>query len=520
MALTLGDEAMNARHRTAIMKTPMSSASRGFVLATALLLVACGKDSPTAPKKRVDDGTRVLSLARDTATLLLDEAVDLVVTVRNNAGDIVTDAPIVWTSSSEAIAAVSGQGHVSASGVGEAIITAAVGTSNVTARMRVVPQFTQIATGGSHACGITGVGRLYCWGSDLVGELGAGTASPDCPSIGGKCSSYPLAVSLSQRVASVAVGDWHTCALTETGKAYCWGADYYGQLGDGQSYFSTSAPSPVAGGLPFASLAMGRMHTCGITAAGDAYCWGSDYWGQLGSGTVPLDRCTFFFNNEACSRVPLKVVGGQHFTSIVGSDRASCGLAVGGATFCWGLEVGGADGTLCQGGERTDCTRTPINAANGFVFSAIGIGDVHKCGKSASGVLSCWGADYFGIIGNGTKGVYYSTPVTAAGGASWSSFVSGFSHLCALTATGEARCWGQSLSGEVGDGTDAAERLVPSAVAGNHRFTSLSSTGQSSFTCGLLQSSRAVCWGHGTFGELGNGAMSSSSTPVPVKLIR
>jgi alpha-tubulin suppressor-like RCC1 family protein len=358
---------------------------------------------------------------------------------------------------------------------------------------------------------------VYCWGADLTGELGVKSTSPDCPSIGGRCSARPLRVALPGRAIAVAAGDWHSCAIVAGGAAYCWGANYYGQLGAGLDAFSYDSPQPVAGGLAFASIAAGRFHTCGITTGGDTYCWGEDFWAQLGSGTVPADRCSYFFDNEPCSRTPLKVVGGHQFTSLTASDRATCALTAAGATYCWGMEVGGNDGTICQAGQRTDCTRTPIAAAAGFSFTSAGMSQVAKCAIDAAGTISCWGTDYYGMFGNGTQYTQAPTPVTAAEGAHWGSFVVGFSHVCALTTTGSAECWGASPNGEVGDGTSETERLVPTRVAaGDARFVALSSTGQSPFTCGLLATSRVLCWGSGTLGQLGNGALSSSSTPVEI----
>lgn len=83
--------------------------------------------------------------------------------------------------------------------------------------------------------------------------------------------------------ASLTAGEEHTCGLTSSGAAYCWGFNVYGQLGRGDT-LSASVPVLVAGGLTFISLTAGGGHTCGLESSGAAYCWGDNYSGQLGIG--------------------------------------------------------------------------------------------------------------------------------------------------------------------------------------------------------------------------------------------
>jgi len=157
------------------------------------------------------------------------------------------------------------------------------GTSDTTAPALVAGglTFTSITAGSSHTCGLVSGGAAYCWGAGAVGD----TAKDFCPP---QCNLTPQPVSGGVTFAHISAGEAHTCALTVSGAAYCWGTSGYGvgsDLGDGTNA-SHDLMTPVAGGLSFVSISGGLYFTCGITTAGDAYCWGANYSGQLGNGSL------------------------------------------------------------------------------------------------------------------------------------------------------------------------------------------------------------------------------------------
>ena len=176
--------------------------------------------------------------------------------------------------------------------------------------------FASLTAGRSHTCGITTTGDTYCWGLNASGQLGDGTTANKL---------IPTQVIGGLAFASISAGDTHTCALTATGSAYCWGNADMGRLGMGDpGAFSHTSPQSVAGGLTFTAITVGEAHSCGLTPTGEAYCWGSNAAGRLGIGTT-----------DPMSLVPAVVAGGLLFRSIDVGDH-SCAVTTTNAVYCWG----------------------------------------------------------------------------------------------------------------------------------------------------------------------------------------
>ena len=193
--------------------------------------------------------------------------------------------------------------------------------------------FTQLTAGRSHACGLTSAGAAYCWGSDSNGQLGDSLANAQCS---GTACWTPVAVKGGLTFSQLSAGQYHTCGLTTGGQAYCWGANNFGQLGNFQ-VMDRPAPVAVFGGLVFTSLlATSGSTACGLTSGGQAYCWGVDNFGQVGNGATQ-DSVLY----------PVAVNGGLTFVQLVGGLGHTCGLTAGGQAYCWGLNESGqlGDGT-------------------------------------------------------------------------------------------------------------------------------------------------------------------------------
>jgi alpha-tubulin suppressor-like RCC1 family protein len=137
--------------------------------------------------------------------------------------------------------------------------------------------FSVLSNGGFHACALSN-DTGFCWGSNQWGQLGTGSMA-----------FQPAPVMGQQPFVALSAGADHTCALTAVGAAWCWGLNNLGQLGSLGAETCTAqvawvglmnepcsrSPRAVQTGLRFASLASGHLHTCGLTASGEAYCWGA-----------------------------------------------------------------------------------------------------------------------------------------------------------------------------------------------------------------------------------------------------
>jgi alpha-tubulin suppressor-like RCC1 family protein len=380
--------------------------------------------------------------------------------------------------------------------------------------------FTALSSGFGQTCGLTSDGTAYCWGGNRYGGLGDGSttnrATP-VPVVGG-ITFASLIAGWGNHSCGVTSGGgaycWvevrgqvvsaPRCRATRAGEAYCWGHNMAGGLGDGTTTNRTT-PVPVVGGITFASLAAGGEHTCGLTSSGAAYCWGYNQNGALGDGTT---------SNRTS---PAGVVGGLTFASLAAGGEHTCGLTSSGAAYCWG---GGYDNTRGQLGDGTTTKRTsPVTVSGALVFQAISAGWQHTCGLTRGGVAYCWGNNYDGQLGDGTRGPpsggewIRTSPVPVSGGLVFQIIGAGSDHTCGLTSNGVAYCWGDNEHGELGDGT-TTKRTSPVAVAGGLSFASLTVGG--SQTCGLTFGGAAYCWGWNQDGQLGDGSTTDRSAPVAV----
>ena len=229
-----------------------------------------------------------------------------------------------------------------------------------------------LSVGLEHACVVMTGGGAKCWGAGNFGQLGrANTISAD----------VPVDVTFSgASFASISAGGYHTCAVTTNGSAMCWGRGSRGQLGRVVPA-DTSSPNVVYG-LGFgavASISAGREHTCAVTTSGGAKCWGNGFAGSLGNGDARDEN------------TPVDVTGmASDVASISAGESYTCAVTTDGEAKCWGFDRNGQLGDGFSLG--TNSSRVPVDVVGlGRGVAYISAGNDHACAVMEYGVAKCWG---------------------------------------------------------------------------------------------------------------------------------
>ena len=411
-------------------------------------------------------------------------------------------------------------GRLGNSSSSDRLVPVAVTTSGVLSGKTI----TSITAGGSHTCAIASDSRLYCWGYNQNGYLGNNSSSD---------SSVPVAVDtsgvlLNKTITSVASKFFDTCALSSDGQAYCWGNNGSGQLGTGDT-LAYLVPQRVASylagyktGVPgktSIAVAGGAYHTCAIASDNNAYCWGYDSNGQLGDGT------TNNVNPTTISAVDTSgVLSGKTIRAISSALYHTCAIASDNQAYCWGMGLGGK-----LGNNSTTQSTVPVAVDTSGVFSgktvlSIATGPGTNCAIASDNQAYCWGSNTYGQIGDGTSGTNYLVPsaVDTSGvlsGKTIKAISIGTTHTCAIASDNKAYCWGGNSNGQIGDGTTGTNRLVPVAVSTSGVLagkTLVSISAGAYHTCVVDSNGAAYCWGTGGSGRLGNNSTSDSNVPVAV----
>lgn len=339
-----------------------------------------------------------------------------------------------------------------------------------------------VAIGAAHACAIDDRGELWCWGSNLLGQLATGDVG---------ARARPVRIDLGPGAVTEVRGlTIHVCATTSAPGVFCWGANEHGQVGTG-AVSATPVLTPFElTGLPSPrGVSLGFANTCHLSLTGGTRCWGRNDRGQLGLDDTD-DR---YAPAEAMLRPDMPGILEQVEQVAIG-DRHLCVRAMG-RVHC----VGDGNGGQLGNGSRADQSR----------LQTLGLPDVtdvtcshdHSCVVSG-GAVHCWGNNDHGLMPGEPDGPMATPVQVALGDVTTTQVVVGRHSACALTDAGAVWCWGRALAGVLGDGTDADVVRVPARVDGLPAIQRLRAGSELAF-CGLTADAELWCWGRDMVQTLG-----------------
>ena len=300
---------------------------------------------------------------------------------------------------------------------------------------------------------------------------------------------------LAGNVVAVTVGGEHTCALTSGGDAWCWGSNEFGQAGVAQGATTCArtdrnipcepTPRAVGGGLKFQRIAAGGTHTCGIAQSGRVHCWGDNQQGQLGDPAI------------STSSAPIPALTASLYSDVVAGDAHTCALRSDGVSVCWGAND---YGQLGIGGAGTG-SAVPVPSQTNLRFASISVGQKRTCGRLSDGTTYCWGSHWISRASDGTEVTRTQAQLSRVQSAPAFRQISvGGQTTCALALDGAAWCWEANRNGTMGDGSTVGS-TTPQLVQSLLRFSAVSAGSQSS--CGIADTGEVHCWGSNQAGQLG-----------------
>ena len=345
-----------------------------------------------------------------------------------------------------------------------------------------------MSLGGDHSCANSFDNGMRCWGKNQLGQLGNGT------NIGSAVPVEPTGLGSGgsgtgggATILDFAAGGSHTCAIGSTGLIFCWGNNFFGQLGE-DSQMDRNIPSPVrpinAGGSAASAtfVAAGENHTCALYSPGAVACWGRFY-----------------------ERKPAAWVQGLSNPAVVkAGGNQTCVLEHGGTVKCW---------SMLETAPPSPAVVAGINAKK------IAVGDRHVCAIDQADALQCWGSNVQGQLGNGNRSITPGVVAVARSGAAEPAIdiAAGHSHTCAFFASGGVECWGSNSVGQTGESGGTGITVRPFRVIAGGASAVAAGAVHSCARIDVGSVRRMRCWGSNADGRLGNGSTGQfSATPVQV----
>ena len=378
-------------------------------------------------------------------------------------------------------------------------------------------RITAVTAGKFHSCVSTFDSRVRCWGANFDGELGLGhdrTLGDDEPLT--KVPWVRFDDPIVQLESAGDRGSSFNCALSESGLVRCWGSNSTGQLGLGHT--KSIGDENVVGGPGHGNVHLGGIvkdiavggaqygsHACALLVDGTVRCWGGNKAGQLGLG-----HTSSIGDNELPERSKPADIGGAA-RDVVAGKHHTCALLETGDVRCWGFNKDGQLGlghTESVGDDELPSASPPVDV--GFEVGSLAAGRGHTCAVSTSGDVKCWGWNNASQLGYGhTDTMGDDEKPSSLGavklGAKAVAVVAGGLHTCALLEGGRVKCWGDNKFGQLGYGHENGvpdPAVVGDVVLGGPVAKLYAG---SYHTCAVLEDDSLRCWGYNKFGQLGLG---------------
>lgn len=372
---------------------------------------------------------------------------------------------------------------------------------------------TVLAAGRGSAVSLQIDGTVLAWGDNYYGQLGNGTIASSGTPTQVLVSNGTITVPFSGAT-SVAAGNGFSAAVKNDGTVWTWGNNDSGQLGNG-TLASSSTPTQVliSATVPFSgatSVAAGDGFTVALKTDGTVWAWG---YGQLGDGTT------------TASTIAVQAVGLSRVVAIAAGSCDTVALKNDGTVWAWGDN---ADGELGVGSDFLNSSifpvsKIPVQVAGLSGVVAIAEGDRSTFALKNDGTVWAWGANWNGQLGDGTTNNQYY-PVQVPGLSGVIAISAGFRHTLALKNDGTVWAWGVNWFGQLGNNTiNDSNAPVQVMYSNDNGITLAALTGVVSISAGdgfslaLKNDGTIWSWGANYSGQLGNGNITDSWTPVQVE---
>jgi alpha-tubulin suppressor-like RCC1 family protein len=397
------------------------------------------------------------------------------------------------------------------------------------------PAVAALAVGAYHTCTLLDNGSIKCWGDNYTGPLGLGDTEWHGNQPGEMGDNLPTVnLGTGRTAVALSAGGYHTCALLNDGGVKCWGLNDYGQLGLGDTSWRGNGPGQMGDNLPTVSLGTGRTalalaacvyHTCAILDNGSVKCWGDNYSGQLGLGDTEWRGDE---PGEMGDNLPAVSLGtGRTAIAISTGSYHTCALLDNGSVKCWGQNESAALGlgdTEWRGGAPGEMgdNLPAVDFGTGRTAVSIAAGERHTCAILDNGSVKCWGSNRNGELGQGDMIWRGGAPgqmgdslaaVNLGTGRTAASISAGYLRSCAILDNGSVKCWGYNGYGALGlgdtldrgDNANEMGEYLSAVDLGVGKAAIAIGAGRAHHVCALLNASNIKCWGHNTAGQLGLG---------------